>query len=159
MTLLEKSLIFIPTIYKNIHTHDESIKKSFDDLCKALGKRFTNLVDYAQPAEFWNKYRTSKVANNVNNNKKRKTPKKKKCKTKSDTDEEDDDDSKDDEDLKNDDEEFVETDDKSYRKKLSEELESNDDEEDVNEPLIKRSKKKSIISTEISMDYIFKPNI
>ncbi|XP_061386996.1 uncharacterized protein LOC133321941 [Musca vetustissima] len=77
MTLLEKSLIFIPTIYQNIHAHDTSIQESFDDLCKALYKRFPNLVDYAQPAEFWNKYRKSKVIT-AKKSAKRKTPKKKK---------------------------------------------------------------------------------
>lgn len=165
LTLLEKSLIFIPTIYKNIHTHDDSIQKYFDDLCKALAKRFTNLIDYAQPAEFWNKYRTSKIANNRGNKKpiKRKTPKKKKRKTKRDTDDEEADDDEDDEESDNDDDEdFMATKERNKEKKNSEhQLESNEDDEDDeedDEPLIKKPKRKAVC-TEISMDYIFKPNI
>ncbi|XP_046801145.1 uncharacterized protein LOC111681677 [Lucilia cuprina] len=163
LTLLEKSLIFIPTIYKNIHSYDNSIDKSFDDLCKALAKRFTNLVDYAQPAEFWNKYRTSKVANNSKGKKptKRKTPKKKKRKAQTDTDDDEDDDAEDDNEEDDNDyenENEVCEEEKTKNKKYSNSSDSNEDEED-NEPLIKRPKKKAVISTELSMDYIFKPNI
>ncbi|XP_065355680.1 condensin-2 complex subunit D3-L [Calliphora vicina] len=160
LTLLEKSLIFIPTIYKNIDSYDDSINKSFDDLCKALAKRFTNLVDYAQPAEFWNKYRTAKVATNNKSKKqtKRKTPKKKKRKIKTDTDDEDeDDDEEDDDEFENElDDEFLGPEKKSNQKKCNEDSDSSETED---EPLVKRSKKKGIVCTEPSMDYIFKPNI
>ncbi|XP_054082584.1 uncharacterized protein LOC105219195 isoform X2 [Zeugodacus cucurbitae] len=63
LNLLEKSLIFIPTIHGCFTAHnDEALQKAFDDLGYALAKRFPNLVQYAQPAEFWRKYREKIMA-------------------------------------------------------------------------------------------------
>lgn len=131
-------------------------------MCKALAKRFTNLIDYAQPAEFWNKYRISKVADTngkSKNVKKRNISKKKKRKSRKVTDDEDD--SNDDVESANedDDDEYVEHEDKNNQRKYSDESDLNDSDED-NEPLVKRRKIKSGISCgELPMDYIFKPNI
>lgn len=51
-------MIFIPVIHGCFTAHtDEAFQKAFDDLGYALAKRFPNLVQYAQPAEFWLKYR------------------------------------------------------------------------------------------------------
>ncbi|XP_053957875.1 uncharacterized protein LOC128863016 [Anastrepha ludens] len=58
LNLLEKSVIFIHTIHSCFTAHtDDSLQKAFDDLGFALAKRFPNLVQYAQPTEFWSKYR------------------------------------------------------------------------------------------------------
>lgn len=57
LNLLEKSLAFISIIHSNTKDLDATIVKSFDELGLALAQRFPNLIDYAQPAEFWNKYR------------------------------------------------------------------------------------------------------
>ncbi|XP_067624836.1 uncharacterized protein Cap-D3 [Eurosta solidaginis] len=60
LNLLEKSLIFIPTIHKCFNNYtDDSLQKSFDDLGHALAKRFPHLIQYAQPTEFWRKYHNS----------------------------------------------------------------------------------------------------
>ncbi|XP_073826678.1 chromosome associated protein D3 isoform X2 [Musca autumnalis] len=154
MTLLEKSLIFIPTIYKNIHSHDNSIQESFDDLCKALYKRFPNLVDYAQPAEFWNKYRKSKVVVTGKKSVKRKTPKKKKKRKPRDSEcegsaaeEEDDNDGDQD-------------DDADAESNKSNESDSDDEILNVKRSkIVEKQNSTSITYSQLSMDYIFKPNI
>uniref|UniRef100_A0A1B0ANX6 Condensin complex subunit 1 C-terminal domain-containing protein n=1 Tax=Glossina palpalis gambiensis TaxID=67801 RepID=A0A1B0ANX6_9MUSC len=57
MTVMEKSLIFIPTIYENLNQPiDPEVEKSFNGVCKALAKKFPNLMEYAQPPKFWKKY-------------------------------------------------------------------------------------------------------
>uniref|UniRef100_A0A1I8PIM8 Uncharacterized protein n=2 Tax=Stomoxys calcitrans TaxID=35570 RepID=A0A1I8PIM8_STOCA len=150
MTLLEKSLIFIPTIYQNVKIHDTSVEASFDDLCKALYKRFPNLVDYAQPAEFWNKYRKSKVATGKKVPK-RKTPKKKKRRVNKDSENEDsneeDNDEEDDDDVDG-----------------AESSKSNESDTDDEVLLCKKSRLQkttdaAFTHSQLSMDYIFKPNL
>ncbi|XP_017476696.1 PREDICTED: uncharacterized protein LOC108366748 [Rhagoletis zephyria] len=76
LVLLEKSLIFIPTIYGcfTAQMTDDSLQKAFDDLGFALAKRFPNLVQYAQPSAFWKKY-SNKVVTPVKQNKKNKKAK------------------------------------------------------------------------------------
>ncbi|CAD7000098.1 unnamed protein product [Ceratitis capitata] len=76
LNILEKSLIFIPTIHKCFTAHsDDALQKAFDDLGHALAKRFPNLVQYAQPAGFWRKYR-EKIATPLKA-KQKKNPKRK----------------------------------------------------------------------------------
>lgn len=72
MTVMEKSLIFIPTIYENLNQPiDPEVEKSFNSVCKALAKKFPNLVEYAQPPKFWKKY-NYKVNTNLSKRKSRK---------------------------------------------------------------------------------------
>lgn len=160
MALLEKSLIFIPTIYKNVHTHDNTIQKSFDDMCKALQKRFPNLVDYAQPADFWNRYRKSKVVtSSAKKAVKRKTPKKKKRKANQDSENENSSEEEHMEEYNNDgDDDDDDNDGKSSK--------SNDSDTDDETLVAKRArvmlsgaKKGNVTYSQLSMDYIFKPNL
>uniref|UniRef100_A0A1I8N774 Uncharacterized protein n=1 Tax=Musca domestica TaxID=7370 RepID=A0A1I8N774_MUSDO len=154
MTLLEKSLIFIPTIYQNIHKYDETVQHSFDDLCKALYKRFPNLVDYAQPAEFWNKYRKSKVVAATTGKKtpKRKTPKKKKKRKQTIRDSESE-------------ASEAEENNDSEQDNASDAESANDSDTDDEILTVKKTKlmEKQITNnktcSQLSMDYIFKPNI
>lgn len=163
LTLFEKSLIFIPTIYKNIYSYDASIEKSFHDLGKALAKRFPNMVDYAQPAEFWDKYRNSSVRNNNKNNKqtKRNLSRKKKRRTKTNTDDEGEGGCDFDEDIEDSDD--FENDEADEVAETTEKYDPNgydmDDNEQDDEPVMKKSKQKDVTSDEPSIDYIFKPNI
>lgn len=161
MALLEKSLIFIPTIYKNVHTHDNTIQKSFDDMCKALQKRFPHLVDYAQPAEFWNRYRKSKVVSSSSKKAvKRKTPKKKKRKANQDSEIEDSGEEGPMEEYNNE----GDDDDDDYNDGKS--SKSNDSDTDDETLVAKRArvmlssvKKGNVTYSQLSMDYIFKPNL
>lgn len=36
------------------------LQQEFDKFCRAMSMRFSNYTDFAQPAEFWKKYRQSK---------------------------------------------------------------------------------------------------
>lgn len=151
MTLLEKSLIFIPTIYKNIHKHDNTIDKSFDDLCNALAKRFPNLVDYAQPAEFWNKYRKSKIVT-PKKPAKRKTPKKRKRKSNRISDDENSAEEAEEDEIDNENDDVEST--------------KNNESDSDDEPLLSKKLKpshtknrKDVTYSQLSMDYIFNPNL
>nr|XP_014103262.1 uncharacterized protein LOC106627609 isoform X1 [Bactrocera oleae] len=82
LNLLEKSLIFIPNIHRCFTAHtDDALQKAFDELGYALAKRFPNLVHYAQPAEFWRKYREKIIATSPSKQKKKSKRKGKDAKT------------------------------------------------------------------------------
>ncbi|XP_055837602.1 uncharacterized protein LOC129906003 [Episyrphus balteatus] len=83
LTTLEKSIVHVITISENLSTKNDLIKKSIDELAKALAQHFPNIIDFAQPAEFWNKYRQSVKLTS--------TPKKRKHSTTEDQSENDDD--------------------------------------------------------------------
>ncbi|XP_055920724.1 condensin-2 complex subunit D3 [Eupeodes corollae] len=59
LTTLEKSIVHVITISEALGSQNDSIRKSIDELAKELAHQFPNIIDFAQPAEFWNKYRKS----------------------------------------------------------------------------------------------------
>lgn len=75
-------MIFIPNIHRCFTAHtDDALQKAFDELGYALAKRFPNLVHYAQPAEFWRKYREKIIAASPSKQKKKSKRKGKDAKT------------------------------------------------------------------------------
>ncbi|XP_001357477.2 uncharacterized protein Cap-D3 [Drosophila pseudoobscura] len=58
---LERCLRYVEETYSNLQSvMSPELQHSFDNLCQALAMRFPSYIDFAQPAKFWQKYRSSK---------------------------------------------------------------------------------------------------
>ncbi|KAL7741177.1 hypothetical protein ACLKA6_018201 [Drosophila palustris] len=59
---LERCLRYVPETYKNLNTvMNPELQQEFDQFCLAMTLRFSNYTDFAQPAEFWKKYKQVKT--------------------------------------------------------------------------------------------------
>ncbi|KAH8357316.1 hypothetical protein KR200_000648 [Drosophila serrata] len=58
---LERCLRYVEETHRNLKSvMNNDLKHSFDNFCRALAMRFPNYIDFAQPAHFWQKYRSGK---------------------------------------------------------------------------------------------------
>ncbi|KAH8246480.1 hypothetical protein KR038_002002 [Drosophila bunnanda] len=58
---LERCLRYVEETHRNLKSiMNTELKHSFDNFCRALAMRFPHYVDFAQPAHFWQKYRSGK---------------------------------------------------------------------------------------------------
>ncbi|XP_030380641.1 uncharacterized protein LOC115628597 [Scaptodrosophila lebanonensis] len=60
---LESCLRYVEESFCNLNSvMSPKLQQSYNKLCKALNMRFPNLVQFAQPAQFWDKYRNAKTS-------------------------------------------------------------------------------------------------
>ncbi|XP_034666206.1 uncharacterized protein LOC117900095 [Drosophila subobscura] len=58
---LERCLRYVEETHRNLQTvMGPELQHSFDSMCQALAMRFPSLIDFAQPAKFWQKYRSAR---------------------------------------------------------------------------------------------------
>ncbi|KAH8334321.1 hypothetical protein KR059_008824 [Drosophila kikkawai] len=58
---LERCLRYVEETHRNLKSKmNKDLKHSFDNFCRALAMRFPHYIDFAQPAHFWQKYRSGK---------------------------------------------------------------------------------------------------
>ncbi|XP_016963572.1 uncharacterized protein LOC108033648 [Drosophila biarmipes] len=59
---LERCLRYVEETHRNLKSvMSPELKHTFENFCHALAMRFPNYIEFAQPAEFWQKYRSSKT--------------------------------------------------------------------------------------------------
>ncbi|EDW03827.1 uncharacterized protein LOC6562734 [Drosophila grimshawi] len=59
---LERCLRYVEETHRNLRTVMSSeMRQEFNQFCRAMTMRFPNYTDFAQPAEFWQKYKQSKT--------------------------------------------------------------------------------------------------
>lgn len=58
--ILEQTIAILPNLYRNLEKMDKSLSPVMDDFLKELCRNFSTFVQFVQPAQFWNKYRTKK---------------------------------------------------------------------------------------------------
>ncbi|XP_022224508.2 uncharacterized protein LOC111075497 [Drosophila obscura] len=58
---LERCLRYVEETHRNLQSvMSPELQHSFDSMCQALAMRFPSYIDFAQPSEFWEKYRSAK---------------------------------------------------------------------------------------------------
>jgi len=60
---LERCLRYVEETHRNLKSAmSPELRHTFENFCRALAMRFPNYIEFAQPAQFWQKYRSSKTA-------------------------------------------------------------------------------------------------
>ncbi|XP_043063903.1 uncharacterized protein LOC108089846 isoform X2 [Drosophila ficusphila] len=60
---LERCLRYVEETHRNLKSAmTPELRHTFDSFCRALAMRFPNYIEFAQPAQFWQKYRSTKTS-------------------------------------------------------------------------------------------------
>ncbi|EDX16255.1 GD15884 [Drosophila simulans] len=69
---LERCLRYVEETHRNIASvMSPELSHSFESFCRALAMRFPNYIEFAQPAQFWRKFRSAAKAPRASRSKRR----------------------------------------------------------------------------------------